>query len=97
VTGPRTSRDACMEAGEPPDAEEAAEREAKRARARAYSAAYHKANAEKRKAAGVARRANMSDSDRLARNQAQKKWRDENKEKCRASVRRFRAKSRSTP
>ena len=86
-----------MEDGGPPDAEEAAEREAKRARARAYSVAYHKANAEKRKAAAAARRANMSQVDRLARNQAQKKWRDENREKCRASVRRSRAKRQSKP
>jgi hypothetical protein len=75
-----------------PDAEEAAKREAKRERDRARSAAYRKANAEKRNAYARARRAALSDAQRLVISQKQKKRRTENREKYLESVRRTNAK-----
>jgi hypothetical protein len=51
---------------EPPQAEKEAKREAACAKGRAHAVTvtYHKANAEKRAAAAVARRLPMSDADR---------------------------------
>jgi hypothetical protein len=84
-----------MEDEAPPNPEAEAKREVRRAKARARAAVYHKANAEKRAVAAVARRLAMSDEDRLARNQKTKKWRDENREKYREIAKRSKAKRRA--
>jgi hypothetical protein len=75
-----------------PDAEEAAKREAKREKNRARAAAYRKANTEKRNTYARARRAALSDAQRLVISQKQKKQRTENREKYLESVRRTNAK-----
>jgi hypothetical protein len=91
----QTSKYTGVEDNVSPSAEEETRREAQRAKARARAAAYHKANAEKRAAAAVARRLAMSDAERMVRNQRSKKWRDDNKEKYREIARRSRAKKRA--
>jgi hypothetical protein len=83
-----------MENETPPDAEEG-KLQAKREKGRARAAAYRRANAEKLNAEARARRATMSDAQRLAISQKQKKWRNENREKYRDSVARTNAKRRA--
>ena len=81
-----------MEHKAPPDAEKEAKRQAKREKERARSAAYRKANTEKRNSYARARRAALSDAQRLVISQKQKKRRTENREKYLESVRRTNAK-----